>query len=239
MKGWVYVIVNRSMPGLVKVGFTLKDPELRAQELSHSGAPHPYLVEYEALVDEPRGVEQAAHSQLRSVREGKEWFRCSPEEAVATIKEVADDRILVENYRRLARDEVEQEVARQRNLQEAAAKESRERQLRIERLRADRAAFDEAYASSLKKKLPRKDFWAYLYYFFPVFFPVWMAGHVLFGYQDDGFFGWAALATPIISYLIIKWRETRVMNSPEYKESLRDRDNRLSAIDREIERESR
>jgi hypothetical protein len=47
MKGWVYVITNLAMPGLVKVGYSRKDPELRAAELNSTGTPHPFVVEYE------------------------------------------------------------------------------------------------------------------------------------------------------------------------------------------------
>ena len=42
--GWVYVLTNDAMPGLVKVGQTYKTPEIRAQELSsESGWEDDYL----------------------------------------------------------------------------------------------------------------------------------------------------------------------------------------------------
>lgn len=47
VKGWVSVILNLLMPGLVKVGYSRRDPELRAKELHHPGSPHPYIVDYE------------------------------------------------------------------------------------------------------------------------------------------------------------------------------------------------
>lgn len=53
MKGWVYIITNEAMPNLLKVGFSTKDPELRANELHTTGVPYRYVVEYEALVNEP------------------------------------------------------------------------------------------------------------------------------------------------------------------------------------------
>jgi len=79
MKGWVYVITNRAMPGLVKVGFSTKYPDMRAKELDHTGSPHPYQVEYEMLIEEPFHIEQKTHKRLSSKREGKEWFKCSIE----------------------------------------------------------------------------------------------------------------------------------------------------------------
>jgi hypothetical protein len=85
MKGWVYVMSNKAMADLVKVGYSAKDPELRAKEFEHTGSPHRYVVEYELLIEEPRQVEQSTHRLLSSKHERKEWFRCSPEEAVATV----------------------------------------------------------------------------------------------------------------------------------------------------------
>lgn len=88
MKGWVYAITNRAMPGLVKVGFSTKDPASRAVELGHTGTPHPYVVEYDVLVEEPFSIEQRVHSYLNNQREGKEWFRCTSEVAIAAIQSV-------------------------------------------------------------------------------------------------------------------------------------------------------
>ena len=96
MKGWVYVITNRAMPSMVKVGFSTKDPDLRANELNHTGSPHPYRVEYEALVEEPYTIEQKTHQLLSLTREGKEWFNCSVVEAIAAIKQIAGKGIIHE-----------------------------------------------------------------------------------------------------------------------------------------------
>ena len=89
IRGWVYVISNPAMPGLVKVGFSTKDPSLRARELDSAGFPHPFEVEIDFLVDDPREVEQKAHKYLSAYREGKEWFRCDVDIAVEAIKTCA------------------------------------------------------------------------------------------------------------------------------------------------------
>lgn len=86
MKGWGYVISNKARQDLVKVGFSTKAPELRAAELNHTGSPHPYVIEYEMLIENPNESEQKTHQLLFSKRKAKEWFRCSAEEAVAAIK---------------------------------------------------------------------------------------------------------------------------------------------------------
>lgn len=94
IRGWVYVITNKAMPGLHKVGFSTKDPVLRAEALVHTGSPHPYSVVYDALVENARGVEQAAHRLLNNKREGKEWFRCSAVEAIEAVKKAAPSILL-------------------------------------------------------------------------------------------------------------------------------------------------
>ena len=81
MKGWVYVFSNPSMPGIVKIGYTLSDPEIRARELDATGVPHPFEVDYSILVDNPRDLEQSVHRCLKDINAGKEFFRCSSEVA--------------------------------------------------------------------------------------------------------------------------------------------------------------
>lgn len=101
VRGWVYVITNKAMPSLVKVGYTLKDPVLRGNELDNTGAPHPYDVQYEVFVYQPLVIEQRAHKELKDFREGKEWFRCSVGHAVKAIRKViGDSEILLETINR-------------------------------------------------------------------------------------------------------------------------------------------
>ena len=80
MKGWVYVLSNESLDGLIKIGYSSKDPGSRAKELSgDTGVPTPFIVEYEMLVEDPYGCEQRAHKILddKRVNQNREFFRCS------------------------------------------------------------------------------------------------------------------------------------------------------------------
>ena len=92
------------MPGLVKVGFSTKDPQVRADELNHTGIPHPYVVEYDIVVKNPYGIEQRVHSKLFAVREAKEWFRCSVAEAISAVQGVAGEGILLETETQITED---------------------------------------------------------------------------------------------------------------------------------------
>ena len=91
MKGFVYIMSNKAMPGLVKIGFSTKHPAIRAIELDGTGLPHKFAVEYCAFVDEPNFLEQRAHKALGRYNEGKEFFRISVETAITCILDIAED----------------------------------------------------------------------------------------------------------------------------------------------------
>lgn len=103
MKGWVYVISDKSRPGLVKVGYSERDPKVRALEMENEGAPAPFSVEYEILVDEPARLEKRVHRALQESHYGKEWFRCSIEKAVAVIRRSAGGEVLHEQFHAIDR----------------------------------------------------------------------------------------------------------------------------------------
>lgn len=97
------------MPDLYKIGYTMKDPKIRAMELSTTGVPHEYIVEYEILTDEPFVIEQSSHSKLKQHKEGKEWFRCSLSQAVEAIKNSCNGNVYYEHSFRL---DLDKETAR-------------------------------------------------------------------------------------------------------------------------------
>ena len=81
MSGWMYCLSNKSLPGLYKIGCTEtseKTPEDRAEELSTTGIPHPFEIEYKCLVSEPYKKERLVHELLEAYRENqkREFFRC-------------------------------------------------------------------------------------------------------------------------------------------------------------------
>lgn len=133
VKGWVYIITNRAMPGLVKVGYSMKDPSLRAAELNHTGNPHPYDVRYECLVKNPRDVEQTTHRRLVSHREGKEWFRCEIPAAIHQIRNAAGDTLILENS-----------FSGERGLLEQAREKIRELEAKMELVQSKEYLFQEA-----------------------------------------------------------------------------------------------
>lgn len=84
--GWIYLISNSAVPGLVKVGFTTRRPEDRARELGGTGLPSDYVVEWSIRVTSPAAAEKAAHEAIKKFHHSKEWFSCSSSEAIERIE---------------------------------------------------------------------------------------------------------------------------------------------------------
>jgi hypothetical protein len=93
--GVVYVLTNASMPGLVKIGFTMLTAEARARELSsHTGVPTPFKVAWATeRIPNPQAVERRVHDRLVSLRtnSGREFFRITSNKAISIIEEMAGD----------------------------------------------------------------------------------------------------------------------------------------------------
>lgn len=86
MSGYVYVLSNPRMPGLVKIGFTEGQPSERAIELSRpTGVPAPFDVEAFFPTDTPHADEQQIHALLAKCRDGrKEFFLIGVQAAITT-----------------------------------------------------------------------------------------------------------------------------------------------------------
>lgn len=86
--GFVYVLTNPSMPGLVKIGRTGRLAEDRAKDLFATGVPEPFVVEYRALTSRPADVEACAHATLHQKRVNKrrEFFSVSVDEAIEAVR---------------------------------------------------------------------------------------------------------------------------------------------------------
>jgi len=93
MKGFVYILINKAFPGLVKIGFTYEKPKDRAKQLSTTGVPHSFKVFGFVEVIDPEGVERLTHSKLKKYRELKkrEFFRIKAETALETLEAVSGE----------------------------------------------------------------------------------------------------------------------------------------------------
>lgn len=88
--GYLYVLSNDAMPGLVKIGRTERQPEVRAKELHTTGVPQPFRLEYFVYVRDAMSAESEVHTllQRRGVRTStnREFFHLSPSEATQVLE---------------------------------------------------------------------------------------------------------------------------------------------------------
>ena len=91
--GFVYVLTNPSMPGIVKAGKTSWLPEDRSQKLYTTGVPEPFDVAFRLETSRPDMVERHAHDSLGDYRVNpkREFFRVSTDEAIEAVRLAAVD----------------------------------------------------------------------------------------------------------------------------------------------------
>jgi len=98
--GRVYVLSNKAMPGLLKIGYTMNTVEGRVKELSSAtGVPSEFCIEYQVECRDAAGVEALVHEALQNSRHNnsREFFSISLTEAVEVIRahtqEIIDEEI--------------------------------------------------------------------------------------------------------------------------------------------------
>ena len=95
LSGFLYVLINPAMPGLIKIGKTQRSTIDRAKELSAAtGVPTPFLVVYEKYFHNCSSAEFTVHSLLESMglrsSVNREFFTATTTLAIDTILEVAE-----------------------------------------------------------------------------------------------------------------------------------------------------
>ena len=67
INGYVYVLSNNSMPGLLKIGYTERDVKTRANEISNAtGVPEPYIIEAYYGLQSPQDIEKKYIQSLKT-----------------------------------------------------------------------------------------------------------------------------------------------------------------------------
>ena len=90
--GYVYVLGNDLMPDLYKVGWTERNPEERARELSGTGVPSPYKVIFSIITKLDKKIEKEIHKKLAKFRyrKDKEFFKTNIETIKLAISETIE-----------------------------------------------------------------------------------------------------------------------------------------------------
>jgi len=86
-QGCVYVLTNKSMEGLIKIGWTRGTPEDRARQLTTTSVATPFVVEHSVESDNAPALEKRAHDALcdQRVAPNREFFRATVAQAVAAL----------------------------------------------------------------------------------------------------------------------------------------------------------
>lgn len=91
-RGYLYLAINPSMDGLVKIGKTTRTPKDRIQELSSAtGVPSPFILLFDIEVGDCAAAEAYVHRKLETlgyrISQSREFFRVPTSEAVKIMLE--------------------------------------------------------------------------------------------------------------------------------------------------------
>ena len=105
-KGYLYILSNPAMPGLLKIGLTMRTVPDRVAELSAAtGVPSAFTVEAYFESSDPQRHERVVHRKLHQRRvAGKEFFRVRLDEAVECLRAVTGN-LPLGNPRQLSEEE--------------------------------------------------------------------------------------------------------------------------------------
>jgi hypothetical protein len=95
--GYVYIMTNHCYPNLIKIGQTIKKPDVRANELSKStGVIGEFVVEWFAEVPNRKFGEILGHNLFKKKQFQKEFFNLEVDVAITGLKEVIEKNFLKE-----------------------------------------------------------------------------------------------------------------------------------------------
>lgn len=97
---WVYVLVNKSMPGICKIGMTTTSVHQRIKEInSATGVITPWFEVFKYQCINSHVLEKAVHEYLASrgyrVNDRREGFEISSKDAIDVIKELGEKLTVV------------------------------------------------------------------------------------------------------------------------------------------------
>jgi hypothetical protein len=92
-RGIIYVLINKSLRGMVKIGKTSRSAEDRASELSSTSLPNPFLVAYDREVSDCEKVEKLIHDRLSQYRvnDDREFFKLPTSRAIDHVIEICSE----------------------------------------------------------------------------------------------------------------------------------------------------
>ncbi len=93
--GYIYVLSNPSIPGLLKIGRTDRTPEQRIRELHSTGVPTPFVIEYSCITSDSALTESVIHRafDVMGMRASaqREFFQVSVEVAIEMVEKITGE----------------------------------------------------------------------------------------------------------------------------------------------------
>ncbi len=90
MNGWVYLIANQAMTGVIKIGCCEDHPEVITKKLDDAGgSPYPYILQYQLFLTDSflilQNIRRALWALNKTAISG--WCSISPSECIALIRD--------------------------------------------------------------------------------------------------------------------------------------------------------
>lgn len=98
-RGKIYIMTNDAMPSYIKIGRTTNTLEQRMKELDTTGIPLPFRCHYAVEVDDHEIKEKLIHDAFADhrVRQNREFFELAPERAMAILKALGGQEVMINN----------------------------------------------------------------------------------------------------------------------------------------------
>ncbi|MDP3726138.1 MAG: GIY-YIG nuclease family protein [bacterium] len=103
----IYILINESMPGYVKIGKTNNSVKERMSQLDRTNIPLPFECYYACEVENAHEEEKWLHSIFsdRRVRDGREFFKIDPERVVAAIRRIQKRDVTPKDFLDVTKEE--------------------------------------------------------------------------------------------------------------------------------------
>lgn len=142
MRGYIYILSNKSMPGLIKIGMTTNSPSHRMSQLHSTGVPTPFELEFAAEVENCQLCERNSHNALQNYRvaSNREFFKTSIQDAIVRILPVLGSYKIFSIKNTYGISEIEASVERRRRETLEAAQEREKIRTKEKQKQADEKA---------------------------------------------------------------------------------------------------
>ena len=93
MNGYIYILSNPSLPGLLKIGCSKRSGKVRAKELSNTSSPSPFRLVFEVFCEDCFSIGKKVFESLKDSRvsDRREFFEVSDSEAIQNILNIVLD----------------------------------------------------------------------------------------------------------------------------------------------------